>query len=50
MSHRPSLRIGLALLALVTVTACSTQVERLQATDVKDLSGGWNDTDSRLVS
>jgi uncharacterized protein (TIGR02722 family) len=50
MSHRPSVRIGLALLALVTVTACSTQVERLQATDVKDLSGGWNDTDSRLVS
>ncbi len=47
---RPSLRAGLALLALVTVSACSTKVERLDESKAVDLSGGWNDTDSRLVS
>jgi uncharacterized protein (TIGR02722 family) len=50
MSHRPSLRTGLALLALVAASACSTQVERLDPSTAVDLSGGWNDTDSRLVS
>jgi len=50
MSHRPSLRTGLALLALVTASACSTKVERLDESKAVDLSGGWNDTDSRLVS
>lgn len=50
MSRRPSLRAGLALLALVTVSACSTKVERLDESKAVDLSGGWNDTDSRLVS
>ncbi|HEY6239816.1 MAG TPA: penicillin-binding protein activator LpoB [Burkholderiales bacterium] len=50
MSRRPSLRAGLALLALVTVTACSTKVERLDESKAVDLSGGWNDTDSRMVS
>jgi uncharacterized protein (TIGR02722 family) len=44
------MRAGLALFALVTVTACSTQVERLDQSTAVDLSGGWNDTDSRLVS
>lgn len=29
---------------------CGTQVERLEADEVRDLSGAWNDTDSRLVS
>jgi hypothetical protein len=50
MSHRPSLRIGLALLALVAAAACSTKVERLDESQAVDLSGAWNDTDSRLVS
>jgi uncharacterized protein (TIGR02722 family) len=50
MSHRASLRAGLALLALVAVSACSTKVERLDESKAVDLSGGWNDTDSRLVS
>ena len=50
MTRRPSLRAGLALLALVTASACSTKVERLDESKAVDLSGGWNDTDSRLVS
>lgn len=36
--------IGLAL------GACATKVERISPDEVKDLSGRWNDTDSRLVS
>lgn len=44
------LRVGLALLALATVSACSTKVERLDESQAVDLSGAWNDTDSRLVS
>jgi uncharacterized protein (TIGR02722 family) len=40
----------LALLALAAVSACATKVERLDTTEAKDLSGAWNDTDSRLVS
>jgi penicillin-binding protein activator len=49
MSHR-TLRAGLALLALAAASACSTKVERLDESKAVDLSGGWNDTDSRLVS
>ncbi|HTQ74352.1 MAG TPA: penicillin-binding protein activator LpoB [Burkholderiales bacterium] len=44
------LRVGFALLALATVSACSTKVERLDESQAVDLSGAWNDTDSRLVS
>jgi hypothetical protein len=50
MSRRISLRLGLALLLAVAGAACSTRVDRLDAGEVKDLSGAWNDTDSRLVS
>ena len=50
MSRRTSLRAGLALLALVTAYGCATKVERLDESKAVDLSGGWNDTDSRLVS
>jgi len=32
------------------LSACSTTVERLDLSEAKDLSGAWNDTDSRLVS
>lgn len=39
------------LLAIVfLLTACGTQVERIEPDEVRDLSGQWNDTDSRLVS
>jgi hypothetical protein len=35
----------------MTLTACAgASVTRLDATDVKDVSGRWNDTDSRLVA
>jgi len=48
--HGLSVRAGLALLAFAAVSACSTTVERLDLSEAKDLSGAWNDTDSRLVS
>jgi uncharacterized protein (TIGR02722 family) len=50
MNKAFSLRSTLALLALAVASACSTQVERLDMSEAKDLSGAWNDTDSRLVS
>lgn len=40
--------VGLAL--SVTLGGCGTRVERLEPEEVRDLSGAWNDTDSRLVS
>lgn len=41
----------LFLLALVPlIVACGTTVERVETDTVIDLSGRWNDTDSRLVS
>jgi hypothetical protein len=38
--------------ALLTImlSGCSTDVKRVGIEEVKDLSGNWNDTDSRLVS
>lgn len=38
---------GIAVLAL---SGCATEVKRVGVEEVKDLSGNWNDTDSRLVS
>jgi uncharacterized protein (TIGR02722 family) len=39
------------LLALaLSLAACSTSVTRMDAGEVKDLSGAWNDTDSQQVS
>jgi uncharacterized protein (TIGR02722 family) len=32
------------------LSGCSTEVTRMDVDEVKDLSGAWNDTDSRLVS
>ena len=41
----------LAVSALTLLVAgCGTSVERMDTAEVKDLSGAWNDTDSRLVS
>ena len=38
-------------LAFVLILAgCSTEVTRIDAQEVKDLSGAWNDTDSQQVS
>jgi hypothetical protein len=40
-----------ALMCLFLVLAgCATKVERVETEEVIDLSGRWNDTDSRLVS
>jgi hypothetical protein len=50
MSGYRWLRAGLVLVALGAVSACATKVERLDESKAVDLSGGWNDTDSRLVS
>jgi penicillin-binding protein activator len=50
MSRDRSLRLGLALAALVALGACATKVERIDESKAEDLSGAWNDTDSRLVS
>ncbi|MCF6209505.1 MAG: penicillin-binding protein activator LpoB [Gammaproteobacteria bacterium] len=38
------------LLLAVALSACATKVERIDSEEVRDLSGNWNDTDSRLVS
>ena len=35
---------------LFSFSACRTRVKRMDTDKVKDLSGRWNDTDSRLVS
>lgn len=40
----------IAVFLAVLSTGCATRVERLSVDEVKDLSGAWNDTDSRLVS
>jgi uncharacterized protein (TIGR02722 family) len=50
VTRRQSLRAGLALFALVAAAGCATKVERLDESKAVDLSGAWNDTDSRLVS
>lgn len=39
-----------ALVAVLIMTACGTSVQRMDAGEVKDVSGRWNDTDSRLVA
>ena len=43
-----------ALMTLLVVAGmvggCATKVDRIGTEEVKDLSGDWNDTDSRLVS
>jgi uncharacterized protein (TIGR02722 family) len=36
--------------AALMLNGCSTEVKRVGVEEVKDLSGNWNDTDSRLVS
>jgi len=36
--------------ALVGISACGQQVTRVETDSVTDLSGNWNDTDSRLVA
>lgn len=44
------LAILMSLALLLTFAGCSTSVTRMDAAEVKDLSGAWNDTDSQQVS
>jgi len=41
---------AIAMALSVTLAGCATKVERIKPDEVVDLSGAWNDTDSRLVS
>jgi len=47
LGNRKSWVVVAAALAL---SACATKVARMDVNEVKDLTGNWNDTDSRLVS
>ena len=42
--------ITLLLIAVLALPGCATRVERVDVGEARDLSGNWNDTDSRLVS
>lgn len=42
--------LAAALCVTLTLFGCSTRVERIDVEETRDLSGEWNDTDSRLVS
>src|SRR3990170_3729817 len=44
------LTVSMALALVLATTGCSTAVTRMDAGEVKDLSGAWNDTDSQQVS
>ncbi|MCG6886925.1 MAG: penicillin-binding protein activator LpoB [Proteobacteria bacterium] len=46
----PKQALFLAGFTLLLLAGCGTQVERVDVKEVHDLSGAWNDTDSRLVS
>jgi len=43
-------KIAAAILVAVLFIGCGKEVLRVDANSVKDLSGNWNDTDSRLVA
>jgi penicillin-binding protein activator len=43
-------RTGILMAAAVLPLACAQKVSRIDPTSVTDLSGRWNDTDSRLVA
>jgi len=49
-SFFPKLEVVALLLLALGLSACSTEVTRMDVGEVKDLSGAWNDTDSQLVS
>ena len=52
MNSKLTSAVTLASVLVVSglLSACSTSVERMDTQEVVDLSGVWNDTDSRLVS
>jgi len=44
------LMMAVAVVVALTLASCSTEVKRIGVDEVRDISGAWNDTDSRLVS
>ncbi len=52
MNHKLTGIITLASVLVMgsVLQGCSTSVERMDTKEVTDLSGDWNDTDSRMVS
>ena len=45
-----SIKYGLILVAALLISACGTTVKRIDADETVDLSGAWNDSDSRMVA
>jgi penicillin-binding protein activator len=43
-------KAALLVVLALSVAGCGTEVKRMDAAEVKDLSGAWNDTDSQQVS
>ena len=43
-------KLVVALLIVPLMCACSTSVRRMETNVVKDVSGGWNDTDAQMVA
>lgn len=50
MTRTMAAKLGFLLLIALLVAGCSTRVERVAPDEQRDLSGRWNDTDSRLVA
>jgi len=48
--HRFSRRFSGSLLSVLLLSGCGTKVTRVTHDSAIDLSGAWNDTDSRLVA
>ena len=44
------LTLGVLMLSLITVFSCGRKISRIDPGQQTDLSGRWNDTDSRLVA
>ena len=49
-SRKMACAVIMAIAVSVGFTACKKEVRRMDVEEVKDISGRWNDTDSRLVS
>lgn len=47
---RKFIHVGLVCCFAAFTFGCATSVKRMDVDEVKDISGRWNDTDSRLVS
>lgn len=44
------LSLSIICFVILSFVGCAKKVERIEPTEIIDLSGRWNDTDSRLVS